>query len=141
MSDTRGPLKFHHGGISVPNLEASIEWFARVLGFEVESRMDINAIPARVAMLRRDELRIELFEVPNAASLPPGRRQPNTDPHTHGNKHVAFAVPHVDTFVKELQEKGADIALVGHMEFGSFVFVRDNAGNLIEFVQQPEMWS
>ena len=24
-------LKHHHGGISVPNLEASIEWFARVL--------------------------------------------------------------------------------------------------------------
>jgi len=127
--------------LPVRSMPASVEFYQKFLGFEVENRMDINAIPARVAMLRRDELRIELFEVPNAATLPPGRRQPNTDPHTHGNKHVAFAVPHVDTFVKELQEKGADIALVGHMEFGSFVFVRDNAGNLIEFVQQPDMWS
>ena len=130
-------LKFHHAGVSVPNLEASIEWYGRVLGFEVESRIDIAAIPAKVAMLRRDDLRIELFEVPGAAPLPPARRQPNTDPHTHGNKHVAFAVPNVDDAVLELRERGADIALVGHFNFGSFVFIRDNAGNLIELVQQP----
>jgi methylmalonyl-CoA/ethylmalonyl-CoA epimerase len=92
-------------------------------------------------MLRRDELRIELFEVPAAKPLPPERRQPNTDPLTHGNKHVAFAVPNVDEIVNELRARGADIALVGHFDFGSFVFVRDNAGNLIEFVQQPDMWS
>lgn len=134
----RSRIKFHHGGISVPELEASIDWFARMLGFEVESRIDIAAIPAKVAMLKRDELRIELFEVPGAKPLPPERREPNTDPHTHGNKHVAFAVPDVDAFVEELRERGAEIALVGHFDFGSFVFVRDNAGNLIEFVQQPE---
>lgn len=141
MSEARGPLKFHHGGISVPDLDASIDWFDRVLGFQVEKRMEIAAIPARVAMLRRDELRIELFEVAGATPLPNERRQPNTDPHTHGNKHVAFAVPDVDVFVQELREKGADIALVGHMKFGSFVFIRDNAGNLIEFVQQPDLWA
>ena len=134
-------LKFHHGGVSVPNLDASIDWYSRVLGFSVESRLDIAAIPAKVAMLRRDELRIELFEVAGAAPLPPERRQPNTDPQTHGNKHVAFAVPNVDAVVEELKQRGADIALVGHFEFGSFVFIRDNAGNQIEFVQQPEMWS
>ena len=134
-------LKVHHGGVSVPNLEASIDWYSRVLGFSVESRIDIAAIPARVAMLRRDELRIELFEVAGAAPLPPQRRQPNTDPQTHGNKHVAFAVPDVDAVVEELKQRGADIALVGHFEFGSFVFIRDNAGNLIELVQQPQMWS
>jgi methylmalonyl-CoA/ethylmalonyl-CoA epimerase len=137
--ETRTRLKFHHGGISVPDLDASIDWFSRVLGFEVETRMDIKEIPAKVAMLRRAELRIELFEAPGATPLPRERREPNTDPHTHGNKHVAFAVPNVDAFVAELRQRGADIALVGHFDFGSFVFVRDNAGNLIEFVQEPQM--
>lgn len=130
-------LKFHHGGVSVPDLEASIEWYSRVLDFEVEERIDIAAIPAKVAMLRRGELRMELFEVPGAAPLPPERREPNTDPHTHGNKHVAFAVPNVDEAVEELRRRGADIALVGHFDFGSFVFLRDNSGNLIELVQEP----
>lgn len=134
-------FKFHHGGVSVPNLEASIDWYARTLDFKVENRLEIPQIPAKVAMLRRGDLRVELFEVPGAAPLPAERRQPNTDPHTHGNKHVAFAVPNLDAFVQELRERGADIALVGHFEFGSFAFVRDNAGNLLEFVQQPDLWA
>jgi catechol 2,3-dioxygenase-like lactoylglutathione lyase family enzyme len=137
---TELPLRFHHGGLSVPDLQASIDWFDRVLGFHVERRFEIPAIPARVAMLRRDELRIELFEVPAAAALPATRREPNQDLLTHGNKHVAFAVRDVDAFAAQLRERGADVVFVGHFEFGSNAFVRDNAGNLIEFVQQPDLW-
>ena len=133
-------LKHHHGGISVPDLDASIQWFARVLDFEVENRFEIPAIPARVAMLRRGDLRVELFEVPGAQGLPEERRQPNTDLRTHGNKHLAFAVKDADATAEVLKARGADIVFVGHFEFGANVFIRDNAGNLIEFVQQPEMW-
>ena len=134
-------LKHHHGGISVPDLDASIQWFARVLDFEVENRFEIPAIPARVAMLRRGDLRVELFEVPGAQGLPEERRQPNTDLRTHGNKHLAFAVKDADATAEVLKARGADIVFVGHFEFGANVFIRDNVGNLIEFVQQPEMWS
>jgi methylmalonyl-CoA/ethylmalonyl-CoA epimerase len=134
-------LKHHHGGISVPDIEASIRWFAQVLEFEVENRFEIPAIPAKVAMLRRGELRVELFEVPGAQGLPTERRQPNTDLRTHGNKHLAFAVKNADATAEVLRARGADIVFVGHFEFGANVFIRDNAGNLIEFVQQPEMWS
>jgi len=134
----RTPLEFfhHHGGVSVPDLEASIRWYAEVLDFEVERRFDIPAIPAKVAMIRRGPLRIELFEVPGAAPLPADRRQPNLDVRTHGNKHVAFAVANVDTFAEELKQRGADIVFVAHHPFGSNIFIRDNTGNLIEFVQE-----
>jgi methylmalonyl-CoA/ethylmalonyl-CoA epimerase len=135
---SRAPLEFshHHGGVSVPDLEASIRWYAEVLDFEVERRFDIPAIPAKVAMIRRGPLRIELFEVPGAAALPPERRVPNLDVRTHGNKHVAFAVADVDAFAAELERRGADIVFVAHHPFGSNIFIRDNAGNLIEFVQE-----
>jgi methylmalonyl-CoA/ethylmalonyl-CoA epimerase len=133
-------LKHHHGGISVPDIEASIRWFADVLEFEVESRFEIAAIPAKVAMLRRGALRVELFEVVGASDLPEERRQPNTDLRTHGNKHLAFAIKDADAAAEELKKRGADVVFVGHFEFGANVFIRDNAGNLIEFVQQPEMW-
>jgi len=135
----RVPLKFHHGGVSVPDLEASIEWYAAALGFELEARIDIPQIPAKVAMLKRGELRMELFQVPGAAALPAERRHPNKDVHTHGNKHVAFAVADIDPLVDELRARNVDIVFVGRFEFGSNAFVRDNAGNLIEFVQQPDM--
>jgi methylmalonyl-CoA/ethylmalonyl-CoA epimerase len=133
-------LKHHHGGISVPDIEASIRWFAAVLDFEVERRFEIAAIPAKVAMLKRGELRMELFEVPGAKALPEERRQPNQDLKTHGNKHVAFAITDVDAVAEELKRRGADVFWIGRFEHGANIFIRDNAGNLIEFVQQPEMW-
>jgi methylmalonyl-CoA/ethylmalonyl-CoA epimerase len=134
-------LKHHHGGISVPDLEASIRWYAEVLDFEVERRFDIPPIPAKVAMLRRGELRLELFEVPGAKPLPEERRQPNLDVKTHGNKHVAFAIRDLDGVEQELRRRGADIVFVGRFEFGSNIFIRDNAGNLLEFVLEPGMWT
>ncbi len=133
-------LKHHHGGVSVPDLEASIRWYGDVLGFEVEKRFDIPPIPARVAMLRRGDLRIELFEVPAASPLPAERREPNLDVKTHGNKHVAFAIHDLDAVERELRRLGADIVFVGRFEFGSTIFIRDNAGNLIEFVLEPDLW-
>ena len=134
-------LKHHHGGISVPDLEASIRWYAEVLDFEVEQRIEIPAIPAKVAMLRRGNLRLELFEVPGAQPLPEERRHPNLDLRTHGNKHLAFAIKDLDSAERELKSRGADIVWVRRFEFGANIFVRDNSGNLIELVLQPEMWA
>jgi len=134
-------LKHHHGGLSVPDLEASIEWFSRVLDFEVEKRFDIPPIPAKVAMLCRGALRVELFEVPGAAPLPAARRLPNEDVKTHGNKHLAFAIRSVDEVEPELRARGADIVFIGRFDFGSNIFIRDNAGNLIELVEEPSLWS
>lgn len=133
-------LKHHHGGVSVPDLEASIRWYESMLGFEVERRFPIPQIPAEIAMLRRGEMRIELFHLPNAKPLPPDRREPHLDLQTHGTKHLAFAIKHVDTVAEELKRKGADIVFVGHHAHGSNIFLRDNAGNLIELVEQPDLW-
>ena len=133
-------IKHHHGGLSVPDIEASIRWWKAVLDFDVERRFDIPAIPAKVAMLRRGELRMELFEVTGAKPLPDERRRANTDLKTHGNKHVAFAVRDVDSVAEQLRQRGADIEFVGHFPHGDNIFIRDNAGNLVEFVQEPQLW-
>jgi methylmalonyl-CoA/ethylmalonyl-CoA epimerase len=139
MSD---PLLFwhHHGGISVPDLDAAIAWWRDMLGFEVEHRFNIAAIPAEVAMLRNGPLRMELFELPEARALPEERREPDLDLRTHGNKHVSFAIDDVGAFAEELRRRGVDIVWVRKMAHGSNIFIRDNAGNLIEFVQssRPE---
>ena len=125
----------HHGGVSVPDLEASIAWYRDVLGFELEKRFSIAAIPAEVAVLRNGSLRMELFQVDRAKPLPAERREPNADLLTHGNKHLSFAVENVREFAQTLRARGADIVWVKEFEFGANIFIRDNSGNLIEFVQ------
>jgi len=128
----------HHVGVSVPDLEASIDWYQRVLGFELARRIRIETIPAEVAILKHGAMHIELFQAQGARPLPPERREPDSDVRTHGNKHVAFAVADVDAFAAELRRRDADVVWVKHFEHGGAnIFIRDNAGNLIEFLQAP----
>lgn len=128
-------LRPHHFGISVPDLQAALDWYEHMLGFELESRLAIDAIPAQIAFVRRDGFRIEIFEVTGAEPLPPARRIPERDLHTHGNKHMCFAVGSVRETVAALRDKGADIALEREIHGNPMAFVRDVAGNLIEFVE------
>ncbi|WP_311267795.1 VOC family protein [Sphingobium sp. WCS2017Hpa-17] len=126
---------FHHGGISVPNLEEAIHWYARVLGFELERRFYIDAARSHTAMVRKGSLRFEIFEVDGAAPLPEDRRSPPLDLKTHGNKHVAFQVADLEAFLEDMEAKQADIAFIVREAFGKGCFIRDCAGNLIEFVE------
>lgn len=128
---------FHHLGISVPDLAAAIRWYRDVLGFEEERRFRIEPADADVVFVRRGALRVEIFEVRGAAPLPDERRFPPSDLRTHGTKHVAFRVADLDDFLAEMERKGADVAMVVRAEYGNGCFVRDCAGNLIEFVEEP----
>ena len=129
---------FHHGGVSVPSLDAAIDWYDRVLGFAVERRFWIEAARSHTAMLKKGPLRFELFEVEGAAPLPEDRRHPPRDLKTHGNKHLAFRVADLDAFLAEMEQHQADVAFVVREAFGKGCFIRDCAGNLIEFVEEPE---
>jgi methylmalonyl-CoA/ethylmalonyl-CoA epimerase len=135
MSDFK--FWYHHGGVSVPDLDASIAWYDKVLGFKVEKRFAIPHIPADIAIIRNGDLCMELFEVPGAKPLPDERREPNPDLYTHGNKHVAFVIENIESFGAVLKDRGADIVWVRRSPHGANIFIRDNAGNLIEFLEEP----
>jgi len=129
-------LKPHHGGISVPDLDASIAWYRDMLGFTVDLVMDIPADTGRLAMLKNGDFRVELFEVPGAAPLPDDRRYVDRDIRTHGMKHMAYVVRDVETLIAELRARGVDIVW-DVQEHGGMkaAFVRDNSGNLVELME------
>ncbi|WP_068079570.1 VOC family protein [Novosphingobium rosa] len=128
---------FHHGGVSVPSLDEALDWYGNVLGFELEKRFTIEAARSRTAMVKKGPLRFEIFEVEGAAPLPEDRRHPPSDLKTHGNKHVAFRIADLEVFLAEMEAKKVDIAFVVRESFGKGCFIRDCAGNLIEFVEEP----
>jgi methylmalonyl-CoA/ethylmalonyl-CoA epimerase len=136
----RFAIKHHHGAVSVPELGRAIAWYRRALGFELETEVHLAHIPAQVATLRRGELRIELFEVAGARPASPDRSVPDFDLKTHGNKHFAFAVSDLNEALAQLRALSVDVVFAKRLEFAAFAFIRDEFGNLIEFIEQPDLW-
>jgi len=127
-------ISHHHVGISVPNVEESIAWYHKMLGFEVVTRMKQQGMT--VGHIRRGNCYIELFQVEGAKPLPEYRRDPSADLRVHGLAHMAFQVADVQAAIKELKAKGAEIAMNPVDTPGvAFAFVRDNAGNCFELIQ------
>lgn len=122
----------HHTGLSVPNLEASIEWYQDMLGFTLEKSMEMPPLHAKIAFMKSGEFRIEIFEVEGAKLLPDDRRYPQKDLATHGWKHLSLGVKDVKKTLAILKKKGVDVALEGEVNGEAMAFIRDNAGNLVE---------
>ena len=127
----------HHVALSVPNAEESAAWYKKMLGFEVVTRMNEDAAnKMKIVHIQRGDAYIELFEVEGAKPLPDYRRDPSIDFRVHGLKHFAFQVDDTLAAVKELREKGAEVAMEPLDLPGiAFAFIRDNAGNCFELIQ------
>lgn len=129
--------KVLHTGISVYNMEESVAWYQKNLGFEVVK--DDGYVPplkAKIVFIEKDGYQIELFEYDEPKNIPEDRLMPNTDLQTVGTKHVAFATDDMDALKARFVENGVDIAHEVRMGGDAVMFVRDCNGVLIEFIQQ-----
>jgi methylmalonyl-CoA/ethylmalonyl-CoA epimerase len=127
----------HHFGISVPNLEESIVWYQKMLGFKVVSRMGggVNS-GMLVALIQRGSFNIELFQVAGAKPLPEYRRDPSADLRVNGLCQMAFQVSDVQAAIKELKAKGVEVSMGPVDSTGVvFAFIHDNSGINIELIQ------
>lgn len=132
-------MRIDHVGISVADLEESVDWYVEKLGFELERPINRNPdSPTTIARIRRGSFTIELFEVQGAAALPDYRRNPTTDLRVHGLAHFAFAIDDARAAARELEAKGVKIVLPPREDDRdiTFFFVSDNSGNTFEFIQR-----
>jgi len=121
-----------HCGISIADMQESIEWYNKMLGFELLFRKDIDILNCEIAFLKTGDFEIELFRHHNTLPLPPDRREPNKDIQTQGIKHICYEVEDITTLLNDLRAKGVDVVFGPIQMEGTLMgFIRDNTGNLI----------
>src|SRR4051812_31178655 len=93
-------LALDHYAVSVADIEASVSWYGDLLGFEVERRFSLPGGIGGGVMLSNGITRVELFGLPGAAPLPQGRADPHSDLAVRGNKHPAFVVDDLASWLR-----------------------------------------
>ncbi len=132
----------HHTGVTVSDLEASIEFYTDLLGCTVERRFAVEG-PAferavgvenasgTFAHLRSGDARIELVEYEPAGD----RRDLESLPQP-GATHLAFSVGDVDGTLEAFPDDIGTLSEPQTTESGTrIVFLRDPDGTLVELLE------
>jgi catechol 2,3-dioxygenase-like lactoylglutathione lyase family enzyme len=130
-------VKVLHVGISVSDMEKSLDWYEKCLGFKkVPGRDDyVPPLGARIVFVEREDgFQLELFKYDNPKPLPKERLMPNDDLQTIGTKHVAFRIDDYDAVRERLLEHGTEIAHEPVMGNDKVMFIHDPDGVLIELI-------
>jgi len=125
-------LKPHHVAINVPDIESAIAWYGDVLGFAVEKRDFIRGFRGHNALLKHGDFRIELFQNDKPKSRADGEVSDPAGTVALGFRQMAFVVDDRREFTEMLKRKGVNITRL--LPDGTVLFVRDNSGNVLEFV-------
>jgi catechol 2,3-dioxygenase-like lactoylglutathione lyase family enzyme len=132
----------HHVGVTVSDLERSIEFYRDVLGFELIDRFDVggeafadavgvDGASARFAHLDAGNVRLELvaYDPERAAREEPTLNEP-------GAIHVGLAVNDLESFFAALPDDVPTLSEPRTTESGtSICFLRDPEGNLVELLE------
>jgi catechol 2,3-dioxygenase-like lactoylglutathione lyase family enzyme len=128
-------MRPHHTCLSVADLEATADWYQRVLGFETERAFQVPS-GARVAWLASPGgARVELTERDGGVA----GNQWNDPPkslETRGITHLAFEVDDLEAAFGAAVASGADAVWGPRDGIGGLrmAFVHDNEGNLVELL-------
>ncbi len=128
---------FRHAAISVADLEETVAWYQRCLGFELVGKEYVPPVGAVVATLARGGVELEVFCREGSAPMTEERKDPDLDPRTQGVKHFCLGTDRLEELVAHLREQGVEI-VVGPVRMGpnTLYYIHDNNGNPIELMQR-----
>jgi catechol 2,3-dioxygenase-like lactoylglutathione lyase family enzyme len=138
-----------HTGITVSNLERSLEFWQNVLGFEFSHRAhQTSEMASEITGVAGAEIKIAVVRAPGGHKIelleylaPPDRKQVGLRPCDVGSVHVAFTVDNLDAVLEKIAASGwkaagkPQILQSGPNAGKRVVYVRDPDGTTIELMQ------
>lgn len=123
--------------LSVQNLEEVAAWYKEKLGFKEVKAKEYPEFGTALKFLELNGYRVEIIKDGSAG---PGLVRPDPPKHTgtFGVSQFAFETKRLDALEKELAERNVNVVWkFENADLGAkFLFVRDPAGNLIQFLQR-----
>ena len=141
-----------HTGITVSNLERSLDFWQNVLGFEFSHRAHQKGErPEQITGVKGAELELAVVKSPGGHKIelleyhaPAERKRIALRPCDVGSVHVAFTVDSLDAILNTIAASGWKAAgkpqtiTVGPNTGKRVVYVRDPDGTTIEFMEIPK---
>jgi lactoylglutathione lyase len=131
-------MKLHHVGVSVADLDAARDWYARVLGFTGGYSFEVPAAGLRGCFMAGAGTQIELLE--RAGSAPAGAQHPDSPDAaalSRGYGHIAVTTEDLDGVFAHAVAEGAGVVwdIRPSPQPGvRFAWITDAEGNLIELM-------
>jgi catechol 2,3-dioxygenase-like lactoylglutathione lyase family enzyme len=133
-------LSLNNVAVSVSDIDRSVEWYKRVLGFKLASRTTFPPVSAEVAFLSRPGFSLELLQVPNNIKISEVYASPPAHLRPLGYKAIVFDVDNLKAASEEL--KTMDVTIVWSQQVIdpstglTSTLIRDPDGNLINIFQR-----
>lgn len=136
----------NHVGISVANIDRSIEFYSELLGIEVsvatkpfggieqETILALRGASGKVATVRAPGIQIELFEFSHPS---PRISDPNRPVCDHGITHFCIEVTNIETEYQRLKAAGVAFHCppINFRNIALATYGRDPDGNVFELVE------
>lgn len=129
-------IKLHHGALAVSNIERSLDFYQRVLGFEFDTEIDLPDSSLKIVHINRGDDYLELFCHEAATELPEHSRDNMTDFQVVGTKHIAFTTDEPELVHQHLNEQGVNdlTEIFDNNPYYKYFFFRDPDGIALEVV-------
>jgi catechol 2,3-dioxygenase-like lactoylglutathione lyase family enzyme len=140
-----------HTGITVSNLERSLDFWQNLLGFQLShTAHQTGAMAQEITGVPGAELKLAVVKAPNGHKIellqylaPPDRKHVAVRPCDIGSVHVALIVDDLDSVLSKIAESGWKVAgkpqtlQTGPNAGKRVIYVRDPDGTTIEFMEPP----
>ncbi|HQO38423.1 MAG TPA: VOC family protein [Candidatus Omnitrophota bacterium] len=125
-----------HIAISVGNLQRSIAFYRKFFGVRQTARYSFNDKGMTIALLKRGNITLELFEFKKRRPLPQYRKTLDNDLRTLGVKHFSFETNNITAAYNKFKKARVKFAadLRSFVDGRSYFFIKDPDGILIEIM-------
>jgi glyoxylase I family protein len=141
-----------HTGITVSNLQRSLEFWRDVLGFEFShTAHQTGEMAKQITGVEGAEIKLAVLKAPGGHKIelleylaPPDRKRADVRPCDLGHVHVALLVDDLETMLERIAASGWKAAgkpqtlQTGPNAGKRVVYVRDPDGTTIEFMEMPK---